>query len=94
MKLIAILFTLLCFPLCLMAENRSIDDELSRLEKKMHEIRLKIMRSEVKSQSYLKYEWGDYTHEVEEAGEYEKTLEMLEDEYNKLLKEKAEAEKK
>lgn len=86
MKIICMIFAFSIFALPMIAEES--DKELERLEKQMHDLRLKIMQSEVQSQSYIKYEWHDYTQEIQEAEKNEKSLKAVEEEYNKLLKQK------
>ena len=89
MKILSTLLVFLSLFLSLVAEEPSaLDKELDGLDKKIHALRLKIMDSEVKSQSYIKYEWKDYAHEIEEAEIDEKKLKLLEDQYQKLLKQK------
>lgn len=80
--------------------SQSIDKEIELTEQKIHEIHLKIMKSEVQSQDYIKYEWADYAKTIQMAEEEEqelaklhKHLQQLQEQKKNYLKTQAQPEK-
>lgn len=55
-----------------------VDEEISRLEKKLHELKLKEMNAEIKSQKEMFFDWQDYTSDLKTAEDYETQADKIE----------------
>lgn len=67
---------------------KHIDKEIEQVTQELHAARLKLMHAETISQNFIKYEWGDYSREIEDAEKYERQVEKLDLQLQQLLKEK------
>lgn len=67
---------------------KQIDKEIEQVTQELHAARIKMMHAETLSQNFIKYEWGDYSREIEDAEKYERQVEQLDTHLQQLLKEK------
>lgn len=68
---------------------KNVNLRINWVKNELHHLELKVMKSEVTSENYMKYEWGKYTKEIQKSEEYEQKIEILKKELQKLEEEKS-----
>lgn len=66
------------------ARIESLDQEISKIQKQLDELHLKVMKHEVESEKYIKYEWGNYTEQIEQAEHDQQEIEHLQKQLDAL----------
>lgn len=67
---------------------KTIDLEIEKLDKKLHEYRLKEMNKEIESQPLMFEQWHEYSDKLEQAENYEDTVHKLENQRQELIRER------
>jgi hypothetical protein len=86
MKRLVILLCLSIFTFSF--ANEAIDEEIARLEKKLHDYKIKEMNAEIKGQNEMLLDWQDFDSDMKEAENYENEIEKIQTRLDALRKQK------
>lgn len=62
--------------------------QIQDLQKRLHELHLKLMKANVDSESYMKYEWSSYTEEIEKAERDQQEIDLLQHQLDQLTRQR------